>query len=143
MLDLYIAPVGTSGIRQKRDSIVLMQDYGVIDDKFAGNEKKIDRSVMIVGLKPYKMAQEAEIELPQAALGENILLDFDPHSLDIGSRLSIGEAVIEITAACTLCNHLIKFSKDLPKLILRHRGIYCKVLKSGTISKEDKVILKD
>lgn len=139
VLQLYIAPIGTSGVREARDFIELKEDYGVVDDKFAGNAKKIDRSVMIVGTKPYEMAKEAGINLPEVALGENILLDFDPHSLPIGTRLEIGEAILEITAACTLCSHLTQYGKDLPKLILKHRGIYCRVIKSGIITKEDLV----
>ena len=138
-LNLYIAPIGTSGIRESRNTIELKENFGVIDDKFAGNPKKIDRSVMIVGTAPYTMAKEAEIELPEVALGENILLNFDPHALEIGSQLAIGEAILEITSACTLCSHLTQYHKDLPKLILKHRGIYCKIIKSGIISKNDSV----
>ena len=139
VLQLYIAPVGTSGVRESREFIKLKESYGVISDKFAGNSKKSDRSVMIVGTKPYSMAREAGIELPDAALGENILLDFDPHTLEVGSKIELGDAILEITAACTLCNHLTQYHKDLPKLILEHRGVYCKVLKSGIIAKEDSV----
>jgi len=140
-LSLYIAPVGTSGIREPRNSIELKENFGVIDDKFAGNPKKIDRSVMIVGTTPYSMAKDAGIELPEVALGENILLSFDPHSLEIGTQLAIGEAILEITSACTLCSHLTQYHKDLPKLILKHRGIYCKIIKSGIITKNDSVEL--
>ena len=141
VLQLYTAPIGTSGVRKSQEFIELKESYGVIGDKFAGNSKKSDRSVMIVGTKPYSMAREAGIELPDAALGENILLDFDPHMLEIGSKIELGNAILEITAACTLCNHLTQYHKDLPKLILEHRGVYCKVLKSGIISREDSVTL--
>ena len=140
-LNLYIAPVETSGVREARNSIELKQDFGVIDDKFAGNPKKIDRSVMVVGTTPYNMAKEAGIELPEAALGENILLNFDPHTLAIGTILEIGDAVLEITSACTLCSHLTQYRKDLPKLIVKHRGIYCKIVKSGIININDTVAL--
>ena len=140
-LNLYIAPIGTSGVRELRDSIELKQDFGVIDDKFAGNPKKIDRSVMIVGTTPYTMAKEIGIDLPEVALGENILLNFDPHKLEIGTQIAIGTAILEITSACTLCSHLTQYHKDLPKLILKHRGIYCKIIKSGIITKNDSVTL--
>ncbi len=140
-LNLYVAPIGTSGVRESRNTIELKENFGVIDDKFAGNPKKIHRSVMIVGTTPYDMAREAGIAMPEVALGENILLDFDPHTLNIGSKLKIGEAILEITAACTLCSHLTQYHKDLPKLILKHRGIYCSVLKGGIINKGDSATL--
>ena len=140
-LSLYIAPVGTSGIREPRNTIEAKENFGVIDDKFAGNAKKIDRSIMIVGTTPYTMAKEAGIDLPEVALGENILLNFDPHTLEIGTQLAIDDAILEITSACTLCSHLTQYHKDLPKLILKHRGIYCKIIKSGIISKNSTVTL--
>jgi len=140
VLELYIAPVGTSGVREKRDSLHL-SEVGIKDDKFAN--KEINKSVMIVGVKPYDMAKSSLIDIPKAALGENILLDFDPHALEIGTVLEIGTAKIKITEACTLCKHLSKYSPKLPKLILKHRGIYCMVVKSGIIKKDDIVEIKD
>ncbi len=143
VLNLYIAPIGTSGVRESKDFIELKENFGIIGDKFAGNEKRPHRSVMIIGTKPYNMAKEANINLPEVALGENILLDFDPHTLPLGTKLKIGTAILEITAACTLCNHLTQYHKDLPKLILKHRGIYTKVIKSGIIRKNDEVFKID
>ena len=140
VLELYIAPIGTSGVRQKRDNLYL-SEFGIKDDKF--ENKKLDQSVMIVGAKPYNIAQNSSIEIPKAALGENILLDFDPHTLSIGTVLKIGTAEIKITEACTLCKHLSKYSPKLPKLILKHRGIYCRVVKSGIINQDDVVEIKD
>ena len=138
-LKVYIAPKGTSGVRKEQKELILKKDYGIRGDKFAG--KKLEQSVMIVGDIAYKIAKENGIALPEAALGENILLNFDPHTLNIGDRLQIGSAILEISLACTLCNHLLVYDKRLPKLILKHRGIYCKVVKDGIIKAEDKVIL--
>jgi len=137
ILNLYIAPLNTSGVRDKRDSIFVEKEFGIKDDKFAG--KEIDRSIMIIGKNSYELAKRSGIELPEVALGENLLLDFDPHSLNFGTKLKIGEAILEITKECTLCKHLSKYNSKLPKLLLNKRGIYCKILNSGTINKGDSV----
>jgi len=137
VLNLYIAPIGNSSIRESRDSVDLKANYGVVDDKFAN--KNLEKSVMIVGIKPYNIAKSENIKLPSCALGENILLNFDPHTLNIGTKLSIGSAVIKITEHCSICDHLIKYGKSLPKLIVKHRGVYCKVIKSGIITNNDTV----
>jgi MOSC domain-containing protein YiiM len=142
VLKLFIAPKGTSGVRLEQDNLTLIKDYGVKGDKFAAS-KDSNRVVMIVGTKPYQMAKDNAIELPTSALGENILLDFDPHTLNSGDRLKIGTAVIEITKSCTLCKHLTKYSPKLPKLILKHRGVYCRVIESGEINSKDDVFLID
>ena len=137
VLSTYIAPVGTSGIRHKREFIELKEGYGILDDKFA--KSNLDKSVMIVGSYAYSLAHNNSIELPKGALGENILLNFDPHILKIGDRLLIRDVVLEVTEPCTLCSHLTKYSSKLPKLILNHRGIYCKIIRSGKVFIGDKV----
>jgi len=139
VLKVFIAPLNSSGVRKEQERIVLKKDYGIKSDKFANGD--LEKVVMIVGTKPYEMAKENGIDLPTAALGENILLDFDPHTLNIGDRLQIGSAVVEITQNCTLCKHLTKYSPKLPKLILKHRGVYCKIIKDGEIRVGDEAIL--
>ena len=69
----------------------LIEDYGIQNDKFAG--KKLDQTVMIVGVKSYEIAKENNIELTFGCLGENILLDFDPHSFQVGKELFIGDTI--------------------------------------------------
>jgi len=136
VLSLYVAPPKTSGVREQKEKIVI-KNGGIVGDKFA---KKLEQSVMIVGQKPYIKAKEnLNINLPNAALGENILLSFNPHELKEGSILEIGGAVLQITQACTLCKHLTKYHNKLPKLILKSRGIYCKVLQDGIIKVGDSV----
>ena len=91
---------------------------------------------MIVGLKSYEIASQNGINLEFGCLGENILLDFDPHSLEIGTNLVIEDSIIEITQVCTVCNHLAVFNENLPILLKGHRGVYCKIIKSGIVSKD-------
>ncbi len=112
----------------------LIKDYGIENDKFAG--KKLEQTVMIVGIQSYEIAKNNGINLEFGSLGENILLDFDPHSLEIGTNLIIGDSIIEITQVCTVCNHLAVFNENLPILLKGHRGVYCKIIKSGNISKD-------
>lgn len=139
VLKLYIAPAGTSGVRVAKEQLTLKESHGIIDDKFAG--KKSDRSIMLVGEKAYDMARDNGIYLPKSALGENLLLNFDPNTLPCETTLTIGTATLEITKACTLCNHLTQYGAHLPKLLLNHRGVYAKVLKSGIVSVGDSVTL--
>ncbi len=136
---LYIAPVGTSGVRVQKESIELVEGAGIVDDKFYS--AKPHRVVMGVGEDAYRLAREHNIELPETALGENLLFDFDPHSFAPGTKFEIGDAILEITEACTLCSHLVKYDKRLPKLILNKRGQYFRVLKSGVVKAGDSVKL--
>lgn len=123
--------------RPKVDSLNLVEGFGIENDKFAG--KKLDQTVMIVGVESYEIAKKVGIELIYGSLGENILLDFDPHILNVGTKLMIGESVIEITQICTVCSHLAVFGDNLPQLLKNHRGLYCKIIKSGIVNKNMKV----
>jgi len=140
VLKTFSAIKGSSGLpRPMVEKLVLRENYGIENDKFAGDE--LHKTVMIIGLNSYMMAKEKEMVLEFGSYGENVLFDFDPHLLEIGDRLQIGDSVIEITEKCTLCNHLSIFGAKLPKLIKNHRGLYCKIIKGGEI-KEGLAVLK-
>lgn len=135
VLETFSATKESSGLpRPKVKELNLIKDFGIENDKFAG--KKLDQTVMIVGLKSYEIAKEKGINLEFGCLGENILLDFDPHELEIGTNLIFQNAIIQITQVCTVCSHLSVFDETLPLLLKGHRGVYCKIIKSGLISKD-------
>lgn len=138
VLQTFSATKESTGLpRPIVDELNLVIDHGILNDKFAG--KKLDQTVMIVGMKSYEIAKQNNIDLSLGCLGENILLDFDPHELEVGTKLYIGDAIIEITLVCTVCNHLSVFDKSLPTLLKGHRGLYCKINKSGII-KENMIV---
>ncbi len=135
VLDTFSARTKESSMpRPKVESLNLIEDYGIEFDKFAG--KNIDQTVMIVGINSYELAKSRDINIVYGTLGENILLDFDPHEYSEGTQFKIGEAIIEMTIVCSICKHLTVFSNQLPKLLKSHRGVYCKIIKSGIIEKD-------
>ena len=126
--------------RENKDEITL-DSQGICDDKFYG--KEVDRSILITSHDSYLMAKENGIDAPYGSLGENILIDINPYSLNSGAQLFIGEVVLEITQNCTICNSLAKVDVNLPKVLKSDRGIFAKTIKSGKIRKGDIVnILK-
>ncbi len=140
VLGTFSAPKGVSGMpRPRAERLILRNKYGIEGDKFAdGPEHK---RMMIVGKRPYTMARkELGVEMEPGSLGENLLLDFDPHEFAAGTIFRIGEAKIQIVESCTLCKHLAVFHEKLPRLIRDHRGLYCRILSDGEIRNGDPVI---
>ena len=141
VLKTFSATKDSSGLpRPLVNSLNLIEGFGIENDKFAG--KKLEQTVMIVGLKSYEIALQNGIKLEYGSLGENILLDFDPHDLSVNQELIIGTSIIQITQICTVCSHLSVFGEELPTLLKNHRGLYCKILKDGIISKDMIVEIK-
>lgn len=142
VIETFSAKKDSSGLpRPKVNELDIINGFGIKDDKFAGKDE--DKSVMVVGSVAYNIAEENKIDLQLGSLGENILFDFNPHEYKIGTVFVIGSVKLEITQNCTICNHLSVFGKELPSLVKDHRGLYCKILSSGIIKKENEVYIKE
>ncbi|MDY0122571.1 MOSC domain-containing protein [Sulfurimonas sp.] len=112
---------------------------GAVGDKFY--DKDNSRSILITSEDSYNLIKEYDIEMPYGYLGENILMDYNPYALSMGSRFQIGTALLEISQNCTICNHLSTLDKRIPKLLKNDRGIFAKVVKPGKISKGDDIYM--
>ena len=127
-----------SGLPKPRVEVLeLLADFGAKGDRHAGKDP--DRAVLVAGLPAYEKAKGAGIELPLGTLGENLLLDLDPHGFPPGTRLRVGEALLEFSYVCTVCSSLSQFDLRLPKLLYGGRGLYARVLEGGLVRVGDPV----
>lgn len=132
--DLFIA---TKDAYRKNVDFIEIDAEGILQDKFHGRGK--ERSILIASLYSYMLASEQGIDIKHGLLGENILLDINPYALKQGDRIEIGEAVLEITQNCTICNSLAKVDINLPNILKADRGIFAKTHKAGKIYKNDRL----
>ncbi len=116
-----------------------MDSKGIVEDKY--HDTNIQRSVLITSEESYTLANKHDIQVPFGALGENILMDYNPYHLNAGDQLRIGGVLLEISQNCTMCDHLSKIDENLPTLLKDDRGIFAKVIKGGVIKKEDEIYL--
>lgn len=123
------------------NELELLKGHGIKNDKFAGKDES--KSVMLVGLYAYTLANEHEIKIQYGSFGENILVDFNPHDFPKNTIFCIENAKISLQSECTVCDHLAKFDKKLPKIVKGSRGVYGKIEANGVIKKEMEVYLKD
>ena len=112
---------------------------GVVEDKYY--DKDTERSVLITSLESYKLAASHDIDALYGVLGENLLIDYNPYHLEPGTKLVINDLELEISQNCTICNSLAKVDPRLPELLKDDRGIFAKVISSGTIQKGDNIYL--
>ncbi len=121
-----------------RDMLQLDPD-GIIGDKHYAKEPS--RSVLVTSRYAYDLAKREGIDIMHGQLGENILIDYDLRDLKPGDRLQMGETVLEIAQNCTLCNHLSKIDKRVPKLLRHDRGVFARVVRGGSLRRYDEVSL--
>jgi MOSC domain-containing protein YiiM len=137
LLALYISEKETSNTVEKR--YIDAEIEGIVHDKHYG--KDTERSVLITSIESYTLLETHGITIPHGALGENLLIDYNPYHLSVGTQLKMGDAVLEITQNCTLCKHLAIHDKRIPKLLKDDRGIFAKVTQPGMIKKDDLIYL--
>jgi len=137
VVELYITSNGSDN-RIKKEKIYF-QDGGIKEDKFFNKDDK--REILLSSLYSYELALNNNINLEYGVLGENILMDYNPYQLKIGTKLQIGEAIFHISMNCPICKHLSKVKRTLPKLLKNDRGIFAKVIQEGVFSKEDNIYL--
>ena len=137
ILKLFISIKGLEKRVEKKQ--ISVDENGILGDKFHGKDRQ--RSILISSKDSYLLTQENNISIDYGELGENILMDFNPYLLAVGTQLQIGEVILEITQTCTICNHLSKIDKKLPKLLKEDRGIFTKVIKEGNIYEDDAIFM--
>jgi MOSC domain-containing protein YiiM len=125
--------------KREQQKTITLDEGGVVGDKFYGED--LQRSILITSTYSYELANNKGIGISYGELGENILTDFNPYSLEIGTELHIGNTIIAISQGGTLCKGLTKINNKLPKLLKNDRGIFAKVIKGGDIKLGDKIYL--
>ncbi|SFV50420.1 hypothetical protein MNB_SV-12-747 [hydrothermal vent metagenome] len=139
VLGLFVSKKGDLTSQRVSKQEITVDKNGVWEDKFYAKEP--NRSVLITSLHSYKLAEKQSISVEYGSLGENILIDYNPYFLHVGTQIRIGEVVLEISQSCTLCKSLTKIDSKLPKLLKNDRGVFAKVIKSGVIYQNDKIFV--
>lgn len=126
--------------REARDSVKLVEGQGVEGDKKFG--KTTGREVNLLDKRSYDWFEKnfgRARELP-GGLGENIVISegIDCAWLDLGQRIRIGEAELEVISPRSPCAKFTETVKG-PKVshFVGHVGLMCNVTKSGEVKVGD------
>lgn len=137
VLGLFISQ--KNNLQRTQMQSILVDKIGVIGDKFYG--KDTQRAILLTSIDSYNLAKEHNIEVPFGYLGENILIDFNPYKFSHTTQIKIGDAILQISQNCTICNHLSAIDKRLPKLLKNDRGIFATAINNATININDKIYI--
>lgn len=107
---------------------VLKEDYGIVGDAHAGSERQ-------VSLLAEESIKKMKLNVGPGDFAENITTSgIDLMGLDIGARLKIGDAVLEITHKGKVCHARCNIYYQAGDCVMPKEGVFAKVVKGGRIS---------
>lgn len=119
---------------------LLQVDHGLAGDAHAGNWHRQVSLLAKEQIEAFKQRGEAVIE--DGAFGENLVVSgLDLARLPVGTRLSCGEAVLEVTQIGKECHHGCQIRQVMGDCIMPREGIFAKVLRGGKITAGDDITI--
>jgi MOSC domain-containing protein YiiM len=132
----------THGIRETPDRLMLTPEEGVPGDDWNRRlPRKLEAQVAVMRLDVAELIAHGQ---PLTVFGDNLFVDFDISTTNIpaGTRLHVGEAVVEVTPmphnGCAkfksrFGQDALQFVNAKPTRDQNLRGIYWKVIKAGEV----------
>lgn len=127
-------------IKNQVNSFTLIEDLGVKDDAHAAPGK---RQVSLLAYESFKkMVNEDGTILPFGSFAENITTEgIELFTLPIGTRLSIGDAILEVSQIGKTCHSGCQISKTVGNCVMPKEGIFCEVIKGADINVGEEIIV--
>jgi MOSC domain-containing protein YiiM len=111
----------------------LQVDHGIVGDAHAGNWH---RQVSLLADEDVQTMRGQGVEIACGDFAENITTQgVDLAVLPVGTRLYLGEAVMEVTQIGKECHHDCAIYRAVGDCVMPRRGIFARVLEGGRISR--------
>jgi len=111
--------------------------HGIVGDAHAGDWH---RQVSLLATESIARMKAILPELADGAFAENIVTSgIELKSLPIGTLLTVGDAVLEVTQIGKECHQGCAIREATGDCVMPREGIFCKVMAGGTIQPGDTV----
>ncbi|MDO5755517.1 MAG: cyclic pyranopterin monophosphate synthase MoaC [Tissierellia bacterium] len=118
-----------------------LPEHGLKGDAHAG---KWHRQVSLLGEESIDKMRAMGLELQDGDFAENITTKgIILHELPVGTKLLIGESIMEVTQIGKKCHDGCQIKTQIGKCIMPTEGIFCKVLTEGQVQKGDCIQILD
>ncbi len=113
----------------------LIEDHGIEHDAHAGNWH---RQVSLLSLEKIEDFRKRGAIAPFGCFGENIIVKgIDFATLPVGTRLSCGQTLLEISQIGKECHDRCQIYHTMGECIMPTQGVFAKVLRGGDIEDGD------
>ena len=121
-------------------SIHLKPNHGIVGDAHAG---EWHRQVSLLGVESVSKIQQAvDFTLEHGAFAENILTKgFALFELPVGTKLSIGKVLAEVTQIGKECHKGCAIRKAAGDCVMPREGIFVKILTEGVVKPGDAILV--
>lgn len=114
--------------------IILKKGIGIEGDAHAGDHH---RQVSFLGVEDIDRMREKMESLKPGDFAENVTTrGVDLPSLPVGTRIVMGEAVLEVTQIGKKCHRGCEIMKLTGECAMPERGIFARVIKGGVVTNE-------
>jgi MOSC domain-containing protein YiiM len=115
-------------------SVTLGENHGLVGDAHAGDWH---RQVSLLAAEDIDTMRGKGIEIGFGDFAENITTrGVDLAALPVGTRLYMGEAVLEVTQIGKECHSHCAIYRAVGDCVMPRRGVFARVLKGGKVSRE-------
>ncbi|MDO4748399.1 MAG: MOSC domain-containing protein [Eubacteriales bacterium] len=122
------------------DCIDLKINHGIVGDAHAGDWH---RQISLLADESVDKMRSTGIDLSAGDFAENILTQgVELKTLAIGTKINIGNAVIEVTQIGKECHNDCEIKKITGKCVMPTEGIFAKVITEGTIKAGDSILIE-
>ena len=126
---------------QKKEvqSACLKPDWGIEGDAHAGNWH---RQVSLLSFEKIEEFRKKGAKVDFGAFGENLIVEgFDLRGIPVGTKIQVGEAILELTQIGKECHSHCEIFKAMGECIMPKEGVFAKVVKGGRIHLGDEVTI--
>lgn len=114
---------------------LLKKNHGIVGDAHAG---KWHRQISLLANEEIETMREKGISLEFGDFAENITTEgIILHNLPIGTRLILGETLLEITQIGKECHLGCAIYQAVGDCVMPRKGVFARVLKGGEITNEN------
>ncbi len=118
-------------------AVELQENHGIVGDAHAG---EWHRQVSLLATESIAKMRALGLDVDSGDFAENITTrGIDLVSLPIGSRLAIGEALVEVTQIGKECHTRCAIFYQAGDCVMPKEGIFARVLKGGVVRTGDPI----
>ncbi|MFH1288597.1 MAG: MOSC domain-containing protein [bacterium] len=128
------------GVSKKRVAkILLKEDFGVENDAHA---KTPNREVSLLALESILKTRKKKLAVNPGDFAENITTKgIDLLQLPLGTRLQIGETILEVTQIGKICHSRCQVFYRVGECVMPKEGIFGRVVRGGEVAVGDMIIV--